>query len=178
MIIRCDNVLQFHSCSLSKRNQCCGSASSWCRSGSGSDFLFLCRSRSGSRSYPKGLTQFSKAKQGLTQEPDPDLKWYKLRIRIREKVSSDPQHRAESYKESCSGYIELCDSVADPIPDPQVFGPPGSGSNSQRYGPRSGSYTESGSGSFYHHAKIVRKTLIPNILWFFFTFYFWKMMYE
>jgi hypothetical protein len=40
-------------------------------------------------------------------------------------------------------------SVADPDPnpdpDPLVFGPPGSGS-----------------GSFYHHAKIVRKTLIPT----------------
>jgi hypothetical protein len=49
-------------------------------------------------------------------------------------------------------------SVADPDPnpdppDPHVFGPPGSGSTSQRYG----------SGSFYHHAKIVRKTLIPII---------------
>jgi hypothetical protein len=33
---------------------------------------------------------------------------------------------------------------------PRVFGPPGSGSISQRYG--------SGSGSFYHKAKIVRKT--------------------
>ncbi len=43
--------------------------------------------------------------------------------------------------------------VADP--DPRVFGPPesGSGSTSQRYG----------SGSFYHQAKIVRKTLIPTI---------------
>ncbi len=53
-------------------------------------------------------------------------------------------------------------SVADPDPNPDpdppgphVFGPPGSGSISQRYG--------SGSGSFYHHAKIVRKTLIPTI---------------
>jgi hypothetical protein len=37
--------------------------------------------------------------------------------------------------------------VADPDPpDPHVFG--------QTYG----------SGSFYHHAKIVRKTLIPTIL--------------
>ncbi len=50
-------------------------------------------------------------------------------------------------------------SVADPDPnpnppDPYVFGPSGSGSISQRYG----------SGSFYHHAKIVRKTLIPTIL--------------
>ncbi len=48
-------------------------------------------------------------------------------------------------------------SVADPDPkDPSVFGPRGSrsGSVSQRYG----------SGSFYHHAKIVRKTLIPLVL--------------
>jgi hypothetical protein len=48
-------------------------------------------------------------------------------------------------------------SVADPDPpDPHVFGPPGSGSGStsQRYG----------SGSFYLHAKIVRKNLIPAIL--------------
>ncbi len=46
-------------------------------------------------------------------------------------------------------------SVADPDPpDPHVFGPPGSGSISQRQV----------SGSFYHHAKIVRKTLIPTIL--------------
>ncbi len=48
-------------------------------------------------------------------------------------------------------------SVADPDPpDPHVFGPPKSGSTSQRYG--------SGSGSFYHHTKIGRKTLIPTIL--------------
>ncbi len=53
--------------------------------------------------------------------------------------------------------------VADPDPnldpdppDPRLFGPPGSGSTSKRYG--------SGPGSFYHHAKIVRKTLIPIIL--------------
>jgi hypothetical protein len=46
-------------------------------------------------------------------------------------------------------------SVADP--DPHVFGPPGSGaiSQTQRYG--------SGSGSIYHQAKVVRKTLIPTI---------------
>ncbi len=47
-------------------------------------------------------------------------------------------------------------SVADPNldPDPRVFGLPGSGSISQRYG------SGFGSGSFYHKAKIVRKTLI------------------
>jgi hypothetical protein len=50
-------------------------------------------------------------------------------------------------------------SVLDPDPnppDPNVFGPPGSGSISQRCG--------SGSGSFYHQAKIVRKTLILTVL--------------
>ncbi len=44
-------------------------------------------------------------------------------------------------------YAQCNTSVADP--DPHVFGPPGSGSISQRYG--------SGSGSFSHQAKIVRK---------------------
>jgi hypothetical protein len=42
-----------------------------------------------------------------------------------------------------------------------VFGPPGSESISQRYGSGSGSR----SGSFYHQAKKVRKTLIPTVLW-------------
>ncbi len=59
----------------------------------------------------------------------------------------------------------LACSVADPDPDspdpdppdPHVFGPPGSGSTSQRYG--SGSFFGSGSESFYHHAKIVRKNI-------------------
>ncbi len=50
-------------------------------------------------------------------------------------------------------------SVADP--DPYVFGSPGSGSISTWYGSVSGF----GSGSFYHQAKIVRKTLIPTVLW-------------
>ncbi len=63
--------------------------------------------------------------------------------------------------------------LSDPS-DPHVFGPPGSGSTSQRYG--SGSGSGSGSRSFYHHAKIVRKTLIPTILWLFLTFYLWKML--
>ncbi len=43
-----------------------------------------------------------------------------------------------------------------------VFGPGGSGSVSQMYG--------SGSGSFYHHAKIVRKTLIPTVMLLLFDF--------
>jgi hypothetical protein len=51
---------------------------------------------------------------------------------------------------------EVFISVAVPDPsDPYVFGPPRSGSVSQRYG--------SGSRSFYQ-AKIVSKTLIPTVL--------------
>jgi hypothetical protein len=60
----------------------------------------------------------------------------------------------------------------DPVdPDPEhckkmdVFGPPGSGSTSQRYG------SGSGSGTFYYNAKIVRKTLIPTIVRLFLNFY-------
>ncbi len=60
--------------------------------------------------------------------------------------------------------IIVVSGVADPDPsDPYVFGPPGSGSISQRYG--------SGSGSFYHQSKMkntenstVRKILIPTVL--------------
>jgi hypothetical protein len=51
-------------------------------------------------------------------------------------------------------FLDQPTSVADPNPDPHVFGPPGSGSISQNYG----------SGSFYHQAEIVRKTLIPTAL--------------
>jgi hypothetical protein len=47
---------------------------------------------------------------------------------------------------------KLINSVPDP--DPHVIGPPGPGSTSQRYG--------SGSGSFYHHAKIVRKNNLDS----------------
>ncbi len=70
---------------------------------------------------------------------------------------------------TCHSVINEYTSVADPDPHPpdlHVFGPPGSGSTSQRYG----------YGSFYHRAKIVRKTLIPTILWLFLTFYLWKML--
>jgi hypothetical protein len=60
--------------------------------------------------------------------------------------------------------VSVLDSVADPgclsripdPPDPQVFGPPGSGSINQRCG--------SGYGSFYHQAKKVRKTFISPAL--------------
>jgi hypothetical protein len=55
-------------------------------------------------------------------------------------------------------------------PDPHVFGPPGSGSISHRYG------SASGSGSFNHKAKIVRKTLISTVLWLLFGFCLKKIM--
>ena len=55
------------------------------------------------------------------------------------------------YAHNCSVADLDPDPNPDPdSPDPRVFGPPGSGSISQRYG--------SGSRSFYHQAKIVRKT--------------------
>ncbi len=62
-------------------------------------------------------------------------------------------------------------SVADPNLDPDpsnpyVFGPPGFGSGfiSKRHGSRS--------GSFYHKAKIVRKTWFPLFCYFFLNFNF------
>jgi hypothetical protein len=57
-------------------------------------------------------------------------------------------------------FFGVIDSV--PVPDPYVFGPPGSGSVSHKYG--------SGSGSFHHQAKIVRKTLISTVLSLFYDF--------
>ncbi len=42
--------------------------------------------------------------------------------------------------------------------------------------PDLGTSQRDGSGSFYHHAKIVRKTLIPTITWPFLTFYLWKIV--
>ncbi len=76
-------------------------------------------------------------------------------------------------------FWSLFSSVADPDPpDPHVFGPPGSGSTSQRYGSGSGSCSGSGSGSFYHlsSCKKSKKNLDPNNLWLFLTFYLWKIM--
>ncbi len=67
------------------------------------------------------------------------------------------------YNFDCLKIFFLITSVPDPDPsDPFVFGSPrsGSGSISQRYV----------SGSFYHQAKIVRKTLIPTVLRLLFDF--------
>ncbi len=59
-------------------------------------------------------------------------------------------------------------SVADP--DPYVFGPPGFGSASTRYG------SGSESGYFNHLAKLVIKTLLSPILWLLYDFfYLWKI---
>jgi hypothetical protein len=78
---------------------------------------------------------------------------------------------------TCTTDVELVfmvhTSVADPNPgpdptDPRVFGPPGYGSISQRYG--------SGSRSFNLKAKIVRKSLISSVLLLLFDFSPLKMM--
>ncbi len=67
----------------------------------------------------------------------------------------------------------LIHKTSDPDPlDPHVFWPPGSRSTCQRYG----SGSTSGSRSFYHHTKTIRKILNPTILWLFLTFYLWKIM--
>jgi hypothetical protein len=57
-----------------------------------------------------------------------------------------------------SGILRVSVADTDPHKDPDVLGPTGcaSGSVVQNYG--------SGSGSFQHQAKIVRKTLIPTVL--------------
>ncbi len=68
-----------------------------------------------------------------------------------------PSHLASTYKKNWRvAFVKW--SVADP----DVFGPPGSGSIRTRYG--------SGSGSFHHQTKIVRKTLISTVWWLFYDF--------
>jgi hypothetical protein len=66
-------------------------------------------------------------------------------------------------------YTVRVTSVADPYPDDlYVFGPPVSGTISQRYRFGSGS----GSGSFYHPAKIeIKKAMVPTFCDFFVHFY-------
>ncbi len=60
-------------------------------------------------------------------------------------------------------FCQLMCSFPDPNPDPDphVFGPPRCGSISQSYWSGFGSR----SVSFYQKPKIVRKTLIPTLLW-------------
>jgi hypothetical protein len=91
----------------------------------------------------------------LNSPDDPD--WEGVRLSF-----SSFETGNEREKKVCSSRSAklLKGSVVDP--DPYVFGPPESGSISTRYG--SGSGSESGSGSFYNQAKIVRKTLIPTVL--------------
>jgi hypothetical protein len=66
------------------------------------------------------------------------------------------RHSPQHHRQPSGGEFYTDNSVADP--DPRIFGPPGSGFGSicQRFG--------SGSGSFYHQAKIVRKTSISTVL--------------
>jgi hypothetical protein len=77
-------------------------------------------------------------------------------------LDSDP----DPHSQYGSGSRTALGSVADPDspdpdpPDSHVFGPPGSGSISQRYESRSSSGSRS--GSFYHQAKKVEKFLIDR----------------
>ncbi len=75
-------------------------------------------------------------------------------LKGRVRVGAGGRRKAYVAQQAWIQNLTIRDSVPDP-PDPHVFGPPGSGSTSQRYG--------SGSGSFYH-AKTVGKTLISTIL--------------
>ncbi len=64
--------------------------------------------------------------------------------------------RLPHFKAAGNWNVYVCGSVPNPDPpDPHVFEPSGSGSISQRYG--------SGSGSFYHQAKKIRKTLMSTV---------------
>jgi hypothetical protein len=56
--------------------------------------------------------------------------------------------------------INFCVGTSVPDQEPKYFGPPGSGSVSQRYG----------TGSFHHQAKIVRKPFISTVLLLFYTY--------
>jgi hypothetical protein len=63
-------------------------------------------------------------------------------------LSADANQMVRTHKRILEKYIFVKVIVSDPNPDsdPHVFGPR--------------------SGSFYHQAKIVRKTLIPTVLFF------------
>ncbi len=106
-------------------------------------------------------------------DPDPYSDFYWCGSGFLFDADPDPTFRPDSDPDPDPSFqLKAQTSVPDPNPDPDphVFGPSWSGSTSQRYG------SESGSGSFYHHAIMVWKTLNPTILWLFLTFYFWKMM--
>ena len=81
-----------------------------------------------------------------------------------------PRYIARCHLNNQDYVLRISCSIPDPDPPySHVFGPLRSGSISQRYG--------SGSGSFYHQAKIViKKTWFLLFCDFFWTFYLWKMM--
>jgi hypothetical protein len=82
--------------------------------------------------------------------------WTYCLFEVKVKSGSDLDLRSRIRIEVKKLWIRI-NIVPDPDPpDPHVFGPPSSGSISQRYG--------SGSGSFYHQAKIVRQTSISTVL--------------
>ncbi len=95
-------------------------------------------------------------------------------LRLRQPLSRGRHTPGTNTHQSCASGAMMC-RLDISVPDTRVFWPPGSvsGSTSHRYG------SGSGSESFYYHAnnaKIIRKTLIPTILWLFLTFYLWKII--
>jgi len=90
------------------------------------------------------------AGQESVQQPDPEH----VPAGARQRRSQARHHahalrrRAQDHTRGNNTQVRVFISVPDP-PDPHVFGPPGSGSISQRH--------VSGSGSFHHQAKIGRK---------------------
>ncbi len=71
----------------------------------------------------------------------------KNRARQHLEALQQQQHHQQQLQHLLGTYSQCCVL--------RFFGPSGSGSISQTYG----------SGSFYHQAKIVNKTLIPTVLW-------------
>jgi hypothetical protein len=74
-------------------------------------------------------------------------------------LTAQPLGRLTLHSCGVTRFYTFC-GVADPNPDPpdpHVFGPPGSGS-----------------GSFYHYANIVRKTLISTVFLLLFDFSFFE----
>jgi hypothetical protein len=98
----------------------------------------------------------------LLQLPRPQELGDLLRVQERGRVGQSGCLHASGEVIGNSSSLDVFTSVPDTDPpDPHVFGPPGSGSVSQRYG--------SESGSFYDQAKIVRHL---------FVFLSFKMMYK
>ena len=103
------------------------------------------------------------------ESQDSNFKWEDLMLKTNSELLANLGNfvnRATKFTKdnfnSCGGYLvftgffEFSDSLLFSYSLECISQCFGSGSTSKRYG--------SGSGSFYHQAKIVRKTLIPTVL--------------